>query len=104
MSNVILALLFLTLTTLLITAVVLLLNGSDVLNFTQANGTHLWIGLEVTGSWKSTASTLTANSFNAMTWLALPQMLPYIIVNLILIRLFMLYRKGLFFNLNINKH
>ena len=26
-------------------------------------------------------------------------MLPYIIVNLILIRLFMLYRKGLFFNL-----
>ena len=62
MSNVILALLFLTLTTLLITAVVLLLNGSDVLNFTQANGTHLWIGLEVTGSWKSTASTLTANT------------------------------------------
>lgn len=99
MSNVILALLFLTLTTLLITAVVLLLNGSDVLNFTQANGTHLWIGLEVSGSWKSTAGTLTANSFNAMTWLALPQMLPYIIVNLILIRLFMLYRKGLFFNL-----
>ena len=99
MSNVILALLFLTLTTLLITAVVLLLNGSDVLNFTQANGTHLWIGLEVTGSWKSTASTLTSNSFNAMTWLALPQMLPYIIVNLILIRLFMLYRKGLFFKL-----
>ena len=33
----------------------------------------------------SAASTLTANSFNAMTWLALPQMLPYIIVNLILI-------------------
>jgi len=99
MSNVILTLLFLTLATLLITTLVVLLNGSDVLNFTQANGTHLWIGLDVTGSWKSIANTLSENSFNTMTWLALPQMLPYVIINLILIRLFMLYRQGLFFNL-----
>lgn len=99
MSNVILTLLFLTLTTLLITTLVVLLNGSDVLNFTQDNGAHMWIGLEVTGSWKYTAEILAANSFNAVTWLALPQMLPYIIINLILIRLFMLYRQGLFFDL-----
>jgi len=72
MSNVILTLLFLTLATLLITALIMLLNGSDVLNFTQANGTHLWIGLDVTGSWKNTANTLSANNFNTMTWLALP--------------------------------
>ncbi|NMR26681.1 MULTISPECIES: DUF2975 domain-containing protein [Pseudoalteromonas] len=98
MSNIILTLLLLSLLTMLITTVIVLISDTPLLNFSQENGTNMWIGLEVSGSWASAAKQLTQNNFNAVIWLGLLQLLPFILINIILIRLFYLYRQGLFFN------
>lgn len=98
MSNIILALLLLSLCTMLITAAVIVVSDTALLNFSQENGTRMWIGIEVSGSWQEAAQQLTAQNFSAVIWLGLLQLLPFVLSNVILIRLFMLYRQGLFFS------
>jgi hypothetical protein len=99
MSTLILTLLLFTLATLIVTSIAVLLNNNDVLNFTQSNGSHMWIGLEVSGAWQGIARPLMDEGFNSILWLGVPQLLPYVCINLVLIRLFLLYRRGSFFDL-----
>lgn len=98
MSNIILALLLLSLGTMLITTAVIVISDTALLNYSQDNGMRLWIGLEVSGSWQEAAKQLTAQNFSAVICLGLLQLLPFVLINVILIRLFMLYRQGLFFS------
>ncbi|MEI8605939.1 hypothetical protein [Pseudoalteromonas sp. B160] len=95
MSNIILTLLLLSLFTILITLSMVLFTSSE-LNLGVEGSAHMWIGLEVNGSWSNAAKQLTENHYNALVWLGLIQVLPFIIINIILLRLFSLYRKGLF--------
>jgi hypothetical protein len=98
MSNIILALLLLSLGIMLTTTVVIVVSDTALLNFSQENGTRMWVGLEVGGSWQEAAQQLTTKNFSAVIWLGLLQLLPFLLINVILIRLFMLYRQGLFFS------
>ena len=97
MSTLILSLLVFTLLSLLVTSIIVLFSDNDVLSFTQSNGAHMWIGLEVSGSWQGVAQTLNEHGFDSVLWLGLVQLLPFILINIILIRLFLLYRRGSFF-------
>jgi len=97
MSSFILSLLIFTLISLLVTSIIVLFSDSNVLSFTQSNGAHMWIGLEVSGSWQGVAQTLNEHGFDSVLWLGLVQLLPFILINIILIRLFLLYRRGSFF-------
>jgi len=97
MSSFILSLLIFTLFSLLVTSIIVLFSDSNVLSFTQNNGAHMWIGLEVSGSWQGVAQTLNEHGFDSVLWLGLVQLLPFILINIILIRLFLLYRRGSFF-------
>lgn len=97
MSTLILSLLVFTLLSLLVTSIIVLFSDNDVLSFTQSNGAHMWIGLEVSGSWQGIAQTLSESDFDSVLWLGLVQLLPFILINIILIRLFLLYRRGSFF-------
>ena len=97
MSTLILSLLVFTLLSLLVTSIIVLFSDNDVLSFTQSNGAHMWIGLEVSGSWQGIAQTLIESDFDSVLWLGLVQLLPFILINIILIRLFLLYRRGSFF-------
>ncbi|GKW53511.1 hypothetical protein NCCP2140_25640 [Pseudoalteromonas sp. NCCP-2140] len=97
MSSFILSLLFFTLISLLVTSIIVLFSDSNVLSFTQSNGAHMWIGLEVSGSWQGVAQTLNEHGFDSVLWLGLVQLLPFMLINIILIRLFLLYRRGSFF-------
>lgn len=97
MSNIILTLLLLSLFTILITLSMVLFTSSE-LNLGVEGSAHMWIGLEVNGSWSNAAKQLTENHYNPLVWLGLIQVLPFIIINIILLRLFSLYRKGLFFS------
>ena len=63
MSTLILSLLLFTLISLLVTSIIVLFSDSDVLSFTQSNGAHMWIGLEVSGSWQGIAQTLGEHGF-----------------------------------------
>ena len=49
---------------------------------------HMWIGLEVSGSWQGVAQTLNEHGFDSVLWLGLVQLLPFILINIILIRYF----------------
>lgn len=97
MSTLILSLLVFTLLSLLVTSIIVLFSDNDVLSFTQSNGAHMWIGLEVSGSWQGIAQTLSESDLDSVLWLGLVQLLPFILINIILIRLFLLYRRGSFF-------
>ena len=99
MSTLILSLLLFTLISLLVTSIIVLFSDSDVLSFTQSNGAHIWIGLEVSGSWQGIAQTLGEHGFDSVLWLGLVQLLPFFLINIILIRLFLLYRCGSFFTI-----
>jgi hypothetical protein len=63
----------------------------------KEGGMHIWVGLEVTGQWLDLATRLHLAGFNERWLLGLPQLLPLLCINLLLLRLFGLYQRGQIF-------
>ncbi|ACJ30676.1 Membrane protein, putative [Shewanella piezotolerans WP3] len=62
-----------------------------------------WLGLEVTGNWEPLAEQLAQSGFNEVLLLGVMQLVPLLLINWILLRLFSLYQQGKVFELaNIN--
>ncbi|GAA58156.1 hypothetical protein P20652_0007 [Pseudoalteromonas sp. BSi20652] len=98
MSNFILALLVIGLLTTLISIAMSLANDTELLNYSNASGAQMSIGLEVSGSWQQAATQLTDNNYSPVKWLGLMQVVLLLLINIILIRLFNLYRQGSIFS------
>lgn len=66
-------------------------------------GMKAWLGLEVSGNWQPLAEELALSGFNEVLILGVIQLVPLLIINGLLLRLFNLYQQGRVFDLaNIN--
>ncbi|QQX79397.1 DUF2975 domain-containing protein [Shewanella sp. KX20019] len=66
-------------------------------------GMEAWLGLEVAGNWSVLAEQLALHGFNEVLLMGLIQIIPLVIINCVLLRLFSLYQRGKVFELaNIN--
>ncbi len=67
------------------------------------NGMHAWVGIKLAGSLTLMGEQIAQIGLSPLKWLALPSLLPTTLINVILIRLFMLYfRSYIFEKQNIN--
>ncbi len=95
--------LYFTLLSMLLSLLIGVLHQDHHLVIGGEGGMQAWLGLEVSGNWQSLAEELALSGFNEVLLLGVMQLVPLLIINCILLRLFSLYQQGRVFDLaNIN--
>lgn len=97
LSRFITVVLYFSLGSILLSLAIAIFNTNGQLHFGEPKQMNVWLGLSIEGSWQTLAEQLTQAGFNAVLLLGVWQIIPLIIINCMLIKLFKLYQRGLIF-------